>query len=157
MKLLFLDIDGVMNTDFHYVRSDKHPDLEFDPEAIKTLEDVIIETDCKIIISSSWRKSRTVAELKEIFSHYGEIISKVIVGKTGNFPRVCQRQDEIKLYLEYYKNDKKIEVESFVVIDDEVEYDIYDLPNNTVSTKSDDGLRGLRYYMKEKIINILNS
>jgi hypothetical protein len=155
MKLLFLDIDGVLVTDTHLVRSTTHMGLEFDPIAVETLEDVIRETDCKIVISSTWRRGRDTFELRNIFRPYSELIANAIIGKTDYYNENDQRQYEIKKFLQFFRTGKR-QVESFVVIDDDVEFDLFELPENTVSTKHSNGLRGLTYDMKQKIVDILN-
>lgn len=62
-KYLFLDIDGVLNTEQHrafLVASQQ--DLEdyygelFDPQAVIQLEHIVEETSPKIVISSSWKE-----------------------------------------------------------------------------------------------------
>ena len=52
MKVLFLDIDGVLNG------HEKHPDSPYTtirPDCVRRLNRVIKATDCKIVISSAWR------------------------------------------------------------------------------------------------------
>lgn len=57
--LLFLDIDGVLNNAIFNVefsiRFQRQMALGFDPENMKALNEIIRETDCKLVISSSWR------------------------------------------------------------------------------------------------------
>ena len=60
--LLFLDFDGVLNTERHYAElkgngqpyKDKYGPL-FDPEAVANLQKIIKATDARIVVSSSWR------------------------------------------------------------------------------------------------------
>ena len=60
--LLFLDFDGVLNTERHYAElkghgqpyKDKYGPL-FDPEAVSNLQKIIEATDARIVVSSSWR------------------------------------------------------------------------------------------------------
>ena len=56
MKIIFLDIDGVISTEkSHYV---------LDKDACDLLGKIIDATDAKIVISSSWRRN-TVEDTKE--------------------------------------------------------------------------------------------
>jgi len=60
--LIFLDIDGVL-----------HPNIVHDPELLlihrPTLEAVLrARPDADIVISSTWRTTRTLAELRALFS-----------------------------------------------------------------------------------------
>ena len=61
-KVLFLDIDGVLNTERHYeyccknhVASDERFGYPFDPEAVANLKKNIDEIGAEIVISSSWK------------------------------------------------------------------------------------------------------
>jgi hypothetical protein len=58
MKILFLDIDGVLNT---YKENYKPVDY-LDKNKIALLKRIIDETKCKIVISSSWRFDKTLME-----------------------------------------------------------------------------------------------
>lgn len=61
-KYLFLDFDGVLNTN-NYTRRLKRHGIDpydefgamFDPVAIHNLNNIVEQTYCKIIISSAWR------------------------------------------------------------------------------------------------------
>ena len=62
-KYLFLDFDGVLNTTEYQAylfknqldRSDEYGEL-FDPQAVAQLERVIVATNARIVISSSWKE-----------------------------------------------------------------------------------------------------
>ena len=61
-KYLFLDFDGVLNTDRYAKRLRKEgidPFDEFgamfDPDTISNLRSIVEQTDCKIVLSSTWR------------------------------------------------------------------------------------------------------
>lgn len=61
MKIIFLDIDGVLNCENGYkhkwcTKNDTYGDLFFPPSA-SLLNDLISETRAKIVISSTWRMS----------------------------------------------------------------------------------------------------
>lgn len=102
-KILFLDIDGVLNSEDWY-KSDKAQALRFpiegqkldrndpkyhafhfDPFKIELLEMIIASTGCEIVISSSWRKNREIETLQTIFKNMNFKYWKNIIGKTGNF------------------------------------------------------------------------
>lgn len=63
-KIIFLDIDGVLNTERHHKycyengldNSDEYGYV-FDPVAVKNLERIVNETGADIVISSSWKYS----------------------------------------------------------------------------------------------------
>lgn len=61
-KIIFLDFDGVLNTEHNQnmlvyhgkAWKDKHGAF-FDPEAVAQLERIIVETGADIVIESSWK------------------------------------------------------------------------------------------------------
>lgn len=83
MKIIFLDIDGVLNSNDWYVyRRDnvpmdsvhaQYPFYELDPRAVKNLNRLINETGAKVVISSTWRLGRTISELQELLDSVGFI------------------------------------------------------------------------------------
>ena len=60
MKVLFLDIDGVLNTALWHRQADKNLEKDqygylFDSKSIANLANIIDETGAHIVISSSWK------------------------------------------------------------------------------------------------------
>lgn len=117
MKAIFLDVDGVLNSDEYF---DKIKNLnidgiqsEIDVEKIKLLNIAINETKAKIVLTSSWRYTRNAQELRKLLLEYG--IS------TDSTPFIQnERGLEIKQYLSEHPD-----VEDFVIVDDEI-FDSYD-------------------------------
>jgi hypothetical protein len=113
LKLIFLDIDGVMNSWFSVV-SDKHESLAFDPKAVENLKYILDKTAAKIVVSSTWRIGETVETLKDrIFSHYG--LESYIIGVTPAYTET-PRGLEIADYLAGFYN---VKIDSFVILDDD--------------------------------------
>jgi hypothetical protein len=110
-NIIFLDIDGVMNSNNHLVESKAHEYLEFDPICVESLKKILKETNAKIVISSTWRIKRSLEELKRIFSIYD--ISNYIIGVTPNLWK--ERGHEIQEYIDIHKNI----IKKFVIIDDD--------------------------------------
>ena len=59
-KVVFLDIDGVLNTKWWYTQMDRNTPRDkygyaFDPKAVANLRKVVDETEAGIVISSSWK------------------------------------------------------------------------------------------------------
>jgi hypothetical protein len=114
MKVIFLDIDGVLNhenwfkkrmtikNDFNSKEwNDHYPFYEFDPESVKQLNKIIDKTGAKVVISSTWRHGRTIEQLQEILDRVGfvgEVIDttpslNVRIGKDPagyTIPRGCE-------------------------------------------------------------------
>jgi hypothetical protein len=140
MKLIFLDIDGVLNNQLWYSSSefkakhDKfkdcsrkyHDEAQFDPRCVHQLNEITDKTKAKIVVSSSWRLGREVEELKSLFSDVG--IKGEVIGKTPylsfrtteynySVPRGC----EIKAWIEMNKDiiGDKISKINYVILDDD--------------------------------------
>lgn len=59
-KIIFLDIDGVLNTQLWYIQKNRHTPIDkygyaFDPNAVANLKRIVEETGADIVISSSWK------------------------------------------------------------------------------------------------------
>ncbi len=101
-KIIFLDVDGVINTE-------RTRCVKFDVECMNFLSDIIKKTNAKIVVSSSWRDS-DADRMKQNFLEHGfteelweEIIDITIRGyqhviKGSKLPLV--RGNEIKAYVD---------------------------------------------------------
>lgn len=75
MKIIFLDIDGVFNstaweqTDTY--RNGSYPTNMFDPNTVSLFNQIINETEAKVVITSTWRLKFSLDELRELFSSVG--------------------------------------------------------------------------------------
>lgn len=54
MKILFLDVDGVLNCQATF-RKDPHVHFPIDPMCAFRIGKIQLDTDCKVVLSSSWR------------------------------------------------------------------------------------------------------
>lgn len=68
MRILFLDIDGVLNS-FAWVPPKEHDDI--DPKAISLLNEIIAKSDAKVVIHSTWRRLRPLESLRTLFKRNG--------------------------------------------------------------------------------------
>lgn len=113
MKLVFLDIDGVMNHRHYFVRSTQHMLQAFCPKAEQNLKHILTTSQAKIVVSSSWRGYDTAEEIAQwLFSHYG--LEDFVIGVTPHLTDEI-RGKEIQSYLESVP----FPVESFVILDDD--------------------------------------
>jgi hypothetical protein len=108
MKVIFLDIDGVLNCELWYRKrhaevdmhevSAQYPFYEFSPELVENLNRITEETGAKIVVSSTWRLGRTVEELQTLLKNVGvkgEVIDKTDhlsspKGSGYTIPRGCE-------------------------------------------------------------------
>jgi hypothetical protein len=100
VKLLFLDMDGVLNNaSFQY----EHPFLQWDetidPKNVERLERVLRETGALIVVSSAWRHEHDATSMQEILRKFGATSANVI-GITPSLGWDYPRATEIGLFLE---------------------------------------------------------
>mgnify|MGYP003393400355 CR=1 FL=1 len=119
MKVIFLDFDGVLNSEMFFVGLDRKncekafPESELSEELISNLNFIIEETGANVVVSSTWRHGRSVAELQRLLETAG--FKGKVIDKTPDFLHntTIPRGIEIEGWL------KKNSVESFVIIDDD--------------------------------------
>lgn len=112
MKVIFLDIDGVLVNEA-YAKQHKA-----DPYCVDALNVITNVTDAKIVISSSWKHYYSEAKLTLMLKQWG--VTGDIIGITPsveNRPRAY----EVGAWLAGYIEDVGVPVESFVVIDDDLD------------------------------------
>lgn len=109
MKIIFLDIDGVLN-----IRSNISSN-DVDAKCLRNLELVIKATGAKIVISSTWRLYPKSMKFLEGHLSSVEIWSEVI-GVTPQVSIYGARGREIIRWLDQNQNK---EIEKFAVIDDD--------------------------------------
>lgn len=120
MKVVFLDIDGVLNSVRSCIAYDGYPwqgdtDEErewhkFDQVAIALLRVLVRESGAVCVLSSTWRLGR------EDFTPLEEVLGVPIVGKTRDTVGEESRGEEIDHYLK-----KNKDVTSYVILDDDVD------------------------------------
>lgn len=118
MKVIFLDIDGVLNSDKYFDKiegRDIHGiEEDIDVETIKLLRKAVEETGAKVVFTSTWRYKKRAEELKQLMLENG-----VIVDSSTPYLK-NERGEEIKQWLKEHPD-----TEDFVLLDDEV-WDSYD-------------------------------
>lgn len=112
-KYLFLDIDGVLNSErtvaayrrLTYAGKVKQdiecgnsPQPMWDPIAVNLLRAAQQEIGFGIIISSTWRKALSLEDFHKVFDLYGWDTRGIIVGKTGD--ETGTRGQQIKAWLD---------------------------------------------------------
>ncbi len=126
-KCIFLDVDGVLNSEAWHRKTERGPHWPqdgIDPAALVRLNRILDATGAKIVVSSSWR-SRTIKATREFMGFMG--ISRKIIGITPRLP--CTdgfptRGDEIHAWLMTHALDHK-NPEVFVILDDDDDIDPY--------------------------------
>ena len=130
MKVIFLDVDGVLNSaqDGYSIRlkTDSH---------LKLLQYIVKETGAKIVLSSSWRIGFTPASknLLARFKEYG----LELMDCTPELSGTC-RGDEIRKWLEEFEVEN--DVERFAILDDEADMAEF-TESNLIQTDTNVGLQ----------------
>lgn len=111
MKVIFLDVDGVLNSDEYFDRIEKLNEYgilrEIDIDKLLLVKRLVLETDAKIILTSSWRYTKNGTLLRALLQDYG--IDTDLTPQINN-----NRGEEIRKWLMENK------VEDYVIVDDEV-------------------------------------
>ena len=164
-KIIFLDIDGVLNTqDWHSRKTNDTPRDEFgwvfDPVAVENLAHIIKETGASIVISSSWKflgigKLRQMWKIRKLPGTILDITPNTVSDEmllNANLDEmelgVC-RGNEIKEWLSRHKG----EVSNYVIIDD---FDDL-LPEQEDHAILTDSLIGITGFDAMKAIRILKT
>jgi len=156
MNIIFLDIDGVLNSKLWYDSKlcksfGTSVKRYFDPNCIQLLNDLIDKSSAKIVISSSWRILRTLQELQDIFisvGFEGTIIGRTPISYSYDINNSISRGLEIQEWL----NDFKIKIQvsiKYAIIDDEDGF----LENQKIYFFQTSPITGLDGSLKEKVIN----
>lgn len=158
-KILFLDIDGVLNSERYIKRIGElfdNPDYQIDPEAVSILNKLISICKVDIVLSSTWRLAFSshpspIEAVQKMLEHYG-ITGKVvgvtpsIYTKTGLIYLSQSRSYEIQAWL-----DEHVEIKDFVILDDDG--DMADLKEHLVQTKFEDGIQEIHIVKALRILN----
>lgn len=164
--VIFLDIDGVLaNSECFkskFMEDDEHP---FSESCMKILNKLVFDTDCHIVITSSWRRSN-LEWIRKVFESRGFHWPIRIVGETmraynfvhkGVHLPIC-RGEEIKAWIDkfvYYKKGVGF------VRNPEFRYCIIDDDSDMLLCQKDNFVRtntekGLTRKDANKVVKILN-
>ncbi len=135
MKVIFLDVDGVLNSFAGLVKRGGQSIMGIYQEHEEVLDWVLRHTDAKLVISSTWRLGYNLDQFQssELFS-YGLIANSVIditPRLSGSF-----RGLEIDQWLK--KNQETLGVDDFVILDDDS--DMHPHMDHLIQTVGDYGL-----------------
>lgn len=123
--VIFLDFDGVLAPIREW---DRYSDL--DPACVAVLNEIVALGGADVVVSSTWRYGKTVAELQgmlDAVGFAGRVVDKTPTGAPGE-----DRGDEITAWLAEHA------VASYVVIDDHV---VHGLGGHLVQTHPGRGLQ----------------
>jgi len=177
MKIIFLDIDGVLN-----LISQGRDDFGsiFHQHLVDNLTTLVESTGAKIVMSSSWRfnsKKLMKMSTEEMSSYVHKPITRTQLIKDGidycqgmwkhrNYPGeviditphidICKRGEEIQMWLDNHEN-----ISQYIIIDDDIDMLDSQLDNFVQTSENwdhEDNVEGygLTKICAEKAIEILN-
>ena len=175
MKVLFLDIDGVLNSEnwfgyrlyciknnmfnevMNFVNTNderiKHKLSMIDDRAIANLNRIIEETGCKVVLSSSWRScveaentlTEYILKLKGFKYEFYDVTPRLWFKDFS-----IRRGEEIQLWMD--KESEKHEIESFAILDDDSDM-LPEQMNNFIQIDGQVGLTDRDVFAAIEILN----
>ena len=131
MKVIFLDIDGVLNPQVDYEIDDllqnnsitrKRNYKTFSKRCMNNLNKLIEDTGAKVVISSTWRRVNTVENLQKHFETQG--FKHQILDFTPIFGINTVRGNEIMSWVDDHKD-----IENYVIVDDDSDMLLWQKPH----------------------------
>ena len=158
MKVIFLDIDGVLNT--YYTKEETTVGSIFvEDKKVAILKEIIDRTGAIVVLSSSWRIGWEHLELgvkNGIAQDFIELCDKLLefgiklYDKTVVFDKYMRRRgDEIKGWLDAHDD-----VEGYVIIDDLGGKWLRPCSSHLLQTNEFKGLQEKHIKVAERIINM---
>ena len=153
-KVIFLDIDGVLNSNTFYTARESMPDTlfginddrikpwmmkELDITALALLLNLVTATGANIVISSTWRLSEDTSWFRLWFHCRGITFpSECIIDKTSiiECPTTCRCQRGLEI--EKWIKDNQF-TGKYVIIDDDDDF-TEEQEHHIIKTSSDNGL-----------------
>ena len=132
--IVFLDFDGVLNTAKTWGNRREHA---VDADKVALLNNLVEATDAVIVISSTWRRCYTLAELQGFLQMRGLERPDRVVDVTGGDDEGL-RGEEISNWLTAHCNPK--DWPNFVILDDMPVNQFEGLLKHFVQIKSSEGL-----------------
>lgn len=167
MKVIFLDFDGVLNTDtfideqklcgalsnsiasFMYRRAE-----ELDPKALARLFQIVHATDAKIVLVTTWKEWHSIADISTMMIEAGYLGVPPIIDATHRFDNKKLRQVNRPILsrgeqVDQWLNETTESIEGYLIIDDSVDYSAYQKHKHMIMTDADLGLE--EKHIKEAI------
>lgn len=162
MKIIFLDIDGVLNgmSTLHaniHLREKQRDDIDI--TCLGMLAEIVNATGARIVISSSWRVGGSDGQSRAYWSGYFRGLGWAVDPITifGETPRGKSRGAEIMTWLKEYRHqfcDWKFE--NYIILDDET-FDFYEKGFKEENIVYTDVCEGLTYRKAQEAIKKLGA
>lgn len=155
MKIIFLDIDGVLNCETTKERCGYY--VGIDRTKVQLLKKIVDATDAKIVLCSTWRLG---------YNNFGSLLKRHIPYMKSCFeaedieimdytPDIqhSQRGHEIRKWMDEHP---EIEIDEWIVLDDEIFYDYFSLGISSHLVQTNYRENGLINTHVELAIQMLN-
>lgn len=140
IKVIFLDMDGVLNSAHFFKKQDPNEIKAYDasddffrgmidPVAVAVLSEIAEKSGASLVLSSSWRQVISLEDLEPMLRKAG-YKGKGFIGKTDS--KGAHRWEEISRFVHQHPY-----IERYLVLDDT--QDAY-VPGHTIKTSSGTGL-----------------
>lgn len=136
MKVIFVDVDGVLNSD-GFIDSVKGSQ-DIDIKTIRLLKSAVNETGAKIVMDTSFRYTKSFLKVQEMLLQNG-----ILFDKTPFIDN--ERGKEIKQYLAEHKD-----IEDYILLDDVIFPDFDDELLKHLIKMDDTNSRGIGKGLQEK-------
>jgi MoaA/NifB/PqqE/SkfB family radical SAM enzyme len=105
--LLFLDIDGVLNSIQYAIRTKIKGVWGLDEDCVERLQRIVDATNCAIVVMSTWRRIHTLQEIADMLVEAGMYEPVPLIGITPviRYGRGMVRGHEVREWL--YSNSHK--------------------------------------------------
>lgn len=127
-RVLFLDVDGVLNSERWFAQEMRGNLLELDPAAVGMVQAIVHATGAEIVLSSTWR---LVPDLRQQI--------QAVLPHTERTPRGSafdRRSQEIRAWLDAHPD-----VTAFAILDDDADAGYDGLDAHFVQTDPKEGIR----------------
>lgn len=160
MKIVFLDVDGVLNSRSYFnslPRGTLYQDI--DETKVELLKQIIDQTQAEIVLSSTWRGLKDLGEMNQphpMYTYLVETLAKYGLSIMSHTPLI-QENRPLEIYT--WLNNRVDTIEAFVILDDdwgEDDYRPYGLKSHLIKTSFYGDKGGLQSQDVEQAIKILN-
>lgn len=142
MKVLFVDFDGVCNCAECWRKGirDSKGLAALSPEHVERLNRIVKETNCFIVISSTWRRFHTNNQNKDFLIEAGFMFPEKILGCTPK-EGFSTRGEEIQEWMDCWHNNLDHEkVDKFIILDDLPIWEFESVQDHLIQTTWENGL-----------------
>jgi hypothetical protein len=163
MKVLFLDVDGVLNASERVVKGDPGfflPDWVI-PKCMEHVNRIINETGARVVFTSTWRCDKTIPECRTMLEEVG-LVKDSFFSCTPELDtcgattvQACEREHRGREILDWLRNYQAVygqPIEAWCVLDDDDGAGVEPVRDHLVLT---DSFRGVTRRKREQAIKML--